>query len=60
MERCEDCGFVWESVPASDVGERTRRGARIAELLQANVWRSDRRRIAGRLWSTPLTCVMCC
>jgi DinB family protein len=37
MERCEDCGFAWESVPASDVGERTRRGAlRIAELLQAD------------------------
>src|SRR6476620_4068914 len=37
MERCEDCGFEWESIPASEVGERTRQGAlRIAELLQAD------------------------
>ena len=35
VERCEDCGFAWESVPAIEVGDRARHGAlRIAELMQ--------------------------
>jgi hypothetical protein len=35
VERCEDCGFAWESVRPIEVGDRARDGAlRIAELMQ--------------------------
>jgi hypothetical protein len=36
IERCEGCGFVWESVPASDVSTRISDGAAaLAALLAA-------------------------
>ena len=50
MERCEICGFAWDSVPTSEISERARSGAlTIAALLQGD---GVAQRPAPNRWST--------
>jgi hypothetical protein len=51
VERCEDCGFAWETVPDTDIGPRVVGGAAaLAEVLLTDPLPTERPR-AGR-WSS--------
>ena len=51
MERCEQCGYVWEAVARDEIGPRTRRAAAaIADRVRAEHGLA-RRRPAPATWS---------